>query len=144
MVDQITSSYSKTLKILNDDYSDIPITKIASSDLEGYTQQDRGSKTLIVHLTSRNILACPFCIKNNKFIRAATREYSEHLDVTEIYYNHLSEVKHDQVLHNYLKSKNISVSGLPVTLVLNKDGKLGKRQGVWPTIMKDFKAYLKR
>ena len=144
MPQKIVETHKKTQVLLNSNYENVAVLNITSNDLKEAVNQDRNGKTLLVHLTSMNVEACPFCVKNNRFFRAAAREYSEHYNFTEIEYKQLSDLKADKALLAYLKEKKLPVGGLPVVLFFGEKGQVKQRPGIWHTILNDFKAVTKK
>lgn len=136
---EIKQAYAATEEILNDDYSDLALPQINGGELAAYLGGRKSEKPLLLHLTSANEEACPFCIKNNLFFRAATREFSEKYDFAEMNYQSISEMKTDETLHAYLKEYKSPVGGLPVILYIDSSGRVNQRPGVWPTILDDLK-----
>ena len=137
----LTNAHNKTRKVLDDDYSDVDVAVITSKELKLLVERERGSKGLLVHLTSNNEKACPFCTKNNSFYRAASREFPDYYEFAEVQYEQLNDLKSDKTLINYLKSQKINVSsGLPVTLFFGKKGQVNQRKGIWINMVDDIKA----
>jgi len=143
LAETIQAAYAKTSSILNDEFNDVAILKLAGSALDSYSKKPRGEITRLVHVTLQPTEACRPCVVNSKFIRAASREYSSQLEIAEISYANVDDMSNDKELHRYLDTNGLSVSDLPATLILEKSGEVSLRAGVWPTIIRNLRKVLK-
>ncbi|PCI53302.1 MAG: hypothetical protein COB36_12745 [Alphaproteobacteria bacterium] len=134
---KILQAYAKAKKILSADYSNAPVEKVTSIALDGLINRNRGNKFLLVHVTSSS-KACPFCVKNNAFFRAASEEYGDKFDFAELSLPSVSALRTDADLLIFLQSQNISISGLPDMLFIKNGEIKSKRPGIWSTILDDL------